>query len=119
MLQFPQIALTTKDNQFRLSLPTASLRQQNADVIAFNVVGDEVRFPILVYVDHLDTPRASPCPERRARRALKATVTVAEKHSHAMFRAKGEIDLPIVVQIYRHHAPTTVAQLERRILRLR
>jgi hypothetical protein len=62
------------------------LREQNADIVAFDVVGDEVGFAVVVHVNDLDAPGASPGPERRSRRAFKAAVTVAEKYRDPVFR---------------------------------
>jgi len=49
------------------------LRQQNADVVAFDVVGDEVGFAVVVHVNDFDTPGASPGAKGRPGRALKNT----------------------------------------------
>jgi hypothetical protein len=73
------------------------LRQQNADVVAFDVVGDEVGFAVVVHVNNFDAPAASADAEGRAGHAFKTAATVAEKYRDAKFRAKGEIDFAVAI----------------------
>src|SRR5262245_30173333 len=103
----------------RLSRPTSSLlRQQNADVVAFNVVGDEIGLAVMIHVDDFDAPGASSSAKGRSGRALKAATTVAEKYPDTAFRPKSEVDLTVAIQIHRHDAPGAVAEFQRRIFRL-
>src|SRR5215813_11686002 len=94
------------------------LCQQNANVVALDVVGDEVGFAVVVHVKDFDTPGASPRAKGRPGRALKTAATVPKKYRDAMLRAKGQVDFAVAIQIHRHNAPAAVAELQRRIVRL-
>src|SRR5262249_46470612 len=89
------------------------LREEDADVVAFDVVGDEVGLAVVVHVDDFNAPSAFAGPEGRTGGALESTAAVAEEHGDAVFRTEGEIDFSVTIQIHGQNAPTTVPKLQR------
>src|SRR5688572_26602176 len=87
--------------------------QQDADVVALDVVGDEIGLAVVVHVQGFDAPSAFARAKGRTSGALEPATAVAKQNDHAMLGAERQIDPAIAIQVHGHDAIGAIAELKR------